>query len=222
MIILVYLFTGSTGNPQALLASSTPSQKSSLIQMCSVQQRANYLRAAREQAYGASVIAKSLSDSQLSQLFKENVLVDDKHEVMFCYVAKAGSTSYKSILIELSELYQKTYGNTSVMSQVTAVRDIHDESFMKKYGIRRMSRYSNEEKRKILANYFKVMAVRHPLDRLYSMYVNKLRQEPAKHAPDYQRTFGKPIALEMRPKNQTRKPKQSHRYNIQRVCNIFL
>ena len=170
-----------------------------------MQERATYLHAARQRTYGAKLRdPRSLNNTQLNKLFKANMLVDKAHRVMFCYVAKAGSTSYKSILIELSVRYKETFGNESVMDQVGAVRDIHDRGFMAKYGIRRFSSYSYEEKLDILANYQKVMAVRHPLDRLYSMYFNKLRQPPAKNAPDYQKKFGLPIALALRPKGKTK------------------
>ena len=54
-----------------------------------------------------------------------------------------------------------------------------------------------------MANYQKVIAVRHPLDRLYSMYVNKLVQDPGPGV-DYQTRMGLPIALELRPKNKTK------------------
>ena len=87
-------------------------------------QRATHLRTARHLHYDVSKLrdVHALSNSQLNKVFKENMLVDDAHHVMFCYVAKAGSTSYKSILIEQNALYKATYGNGSVMDQVNTLK----------------------------------------------------------------------------------------------------
>jgi hypothetical protein len=63
-----------------------------------------------------------------------------------------------------------------------APKDLHKkivqmESFLKKFGLRRLHTYNKTEIREKLANYFKLIVVRHPFDRLVSGWRDKILHE---------------------------------------------
>ena len=93
-----------------------------------------------------------------------NILVDDKHKMLFCSIPKAGCTSWKNYLVLMSD-------------RVKLSRDIggkvHIRSILKKYGLTYLSEYKAEARKKRLAAYKKFVVVRHPFARLYSAYMNK-------------------------------------------------
>ncbi len=98
-----------------------------------------------------------------------NILVDDKREVLYCFIPKVACTTFKAILVSeargrdvraLTESYKGNYW--------------HNNTNLASIGILTLDSYPELEIQKRLRNYYKFMVVRHPLDRLYSAYKNKM------------------------------------------------
>ena len=92
------------------------------------------------------------------------LLVDEKHKLMFCYIAKVACSSWKWLLIALQGKYDidKSVGP-----------EIHSVGFQRKNGILPLNDYSKKEIEYRLKNYKKVIAVRNPVSRLVSAYNSK-------------------------------------------------
>ena len=91
-----------------------------------------------------------------------NLLVDDKHGIMYCGFAKAASTSWLTYLVKASGLWKPGQPITAHSQQI------------ERYGLRRLRTYTDEEATHRLRTYWKFMVVRHPLDRLVSAWRDKL------------------------------------------------
>ena len=98
----------------------------------------------------------------------QRILVDDKHQVLYCAVAKAASTTFYNMF------YLAVTGKP--------LRAIHCQKCWKSEGLVWLSNYPQDEREKRLRTYYKVISVRHPLDRLVSCWNNKLK-EPRKGRP---------------------------------------
>ena len=89
----------------------------------------------------------------------QGLFVDDRHKVLICTHAKAGSTTWKTILatnvIPLSQGYLK-YA-TGVIQH-----SLHNFNI---YKLNDRSKFSDDDIRLRLQTYYKVMIVRHPYDR---------------------------------------------------------
>lgn len=100
----------------------------------------------------------------------DHLLVDDKHQAIYCYVPKAGCTSWKSLMMRLaSGLDNNTF------SQYRS-SDFHSVTAQRKLGLYPLSDYSNKGQAMRLANYFKFMVTRDPFSRLVSGYNDKFRK----------------------------------------------
>ena len=95
----------------------------------------------------------------------ENMYVDDKYKLMFCEIPKVACTNFKIIMLLLTGQM-----NTTDPMQLRADK-VHGE-YAQKY-LHKLSSFSDSEIRHKLKNYFKVMIVRDPLERLLSAYRNK-------------------------------------------------
>ena len=87
-----------------------------------------------------------------------NLLVDNKHKVVFCIVNKVASSMVKRLFTDL------VGGDHSIT---------HSRQYMSKMGYKFLSSYPKPEKDNILSTYKKALLVRHPMDRLRSAYYNK-------------------------------------------------
>ncbi len=89
-----------------------------------------------------------------------DILVDDKHGVMYRGIWKAGSTTW------LAALTKAMGGDPKNKATV------HSERNLKSLGVKRLNGdyYNPQEVRYRLENYFKFIVVRHPYDRIYSAW----------------------------------------------------
>ena len=92
-----------------------------------------------------------------------NIFVDDRRRVLACFVAKAGCTTWKYLLIQAT-------GRVASPK----VRFVHSRTFMRRLGLRVLSDYEPSAISRRLRTYYKFMVVRHPLVRLLSAYRDKL------------------------------------------------
>ena len=90
------------------------------------------------------------------------LIVDHAHKVAYCAVPKAGCSSWKTILANIS-----SRGKVKPNMTLRELRGLHRN--IDKYGLTKMQ-YNNK-----LSNYIKFMVVRHPMDRLLSAYRDKMR-----------------------------------------------
>lgn len=110
-------------------------------------------------------VCKSMDnkDHHRSSIQAHNLLSSDHLKVIFCPVPKAASTSWKHLLIELSQNEEKA--NTS---------KVHDYEYLRHLGIHRFSDFTLDDIKEKLTAYFKLLSVRHPLHRLVSAYMDKM------------------------------------------------
>jgi hypothetical protein len=107
---------------------------------------------------------KPLSERERSEV-NRRLNVDDKYKLIFCYVPKAGCTSWKGVFLVMS-------GKRTLQSLESGIggRGIHTPK-----NFRFLSSYkSSPEREKRLNTYTKFIVTREPLSRLVSGYVDKL------------------------------------------------
>ena len=96
------------------------------------------------------------------------ILVDDKHKLVYCPIAKVGSSTFRQLLLSKSGAFKTG----------ERVKHVHQDEVLEKGGLRFLSNYTTYEIEYILANYFKFIVVRHPFDRLVSAFNDKFRGMP--------------------------------------------
>ena len=89
-------------------------------------------------------------------------LIDDKHKILYCYVAKVGCSTMKRIMLILSNA---NYTKDPLAIDSLFIHRIVQKSFIN---------MSKEEIAYRLENYHKVMVVRNPIQRLWSAYLDKV------------------------------------------------
>ncbi|CAK9817069.1 Carbohydrate sulfotransferase 11 [Anthophora plagiata] len=111
-----------------------------------------------------------------------NILVDEQHELLYCYVPKVACTNWKRVLMVATG---KWPGNDPM--EIPAYQ-VHSPGTFS-----RLSNYTLPEIERMLATYDKLIVVRHPLERLLSAYRNKLEAKHEKSSRYFQTRFGKKI-----------------------------
>ena len=100
----------------------------------------------------------------------EIMFANDQYKYVACLPHKAGSTSWKMILLNNSaEQSLPSDFKMNLTQNVHGFTRWEPES----YGLRRLSDYNSTSRQRILKNYYKFMVARHPLDRLLSGYMDK-------------------------------------------------
>lgn len=95
------------------------------------------------------------------------LLVDDLHKLILLGFPKAGSSTWLLTLIRATGLVPQNATEKNLGG------NMHIREIQEKYGLRRLCVYSTVDIQKRLENYFKVIVVRHPLDRLVSVWRDK-------------------------------------------------
>ncbi len=98
-----------------------------------------------------------------------NMFVDDTNKVIYCFIPKVACTTFKALMIS------STAGlpiNEVVFNYNIKVNRMHH--VWKRLGVRTLSSYNTTEMTHRLNTYFKFMAVRHPFDRLVSVWLEKI------------------------------------------------
>ena len=97
------------------------------------------------------------------------LLVDDEHNLLYCFIPKTGTTSWKFLLLNLTQGNLTLSGSISKTgTDFTAHKYVHSSE-----SLQRLSEYSPAERNFRLRTYFKFLVVRNPLDRLVSAYRDK-------------------------------------------------
>ncbi|KAJ7983918.1 hypothetical protein DPEC_G00369550 [Dallia pectoralis] len=118
----------------------------------------------------------------------DHLIVDDRHEIIYCYVPKVACTNWKRVMVVLSEGLLTPEGQPYRSPQDVPPELIHNSSlhltfskFWRRYG--RLSRHLMKVK---LQSYTKFLFVRDPFVRLISAFRNKFQQPNE----DFYRQFG--------------------------------
>ncbi|KAK6180865.1 hypothetical protein SNE40_008841 [Patella caerulea] len=118
----------------------------------------------------------------------QQILVDDKHKLLYCQIPGVAQNDWRKILVFLS-------GAAKVKSHLDiSVSDVHSK-YSKQ--LKRLSDFSAPERKKRIDKYYKISFVRDPLERLYSSYDNKFK---AKWSTYFHLSFGKKIIQKYRKK----------------------
>ncbi|XP_041696807.2 carbohydrate sulfotransferase 12 [Coregonus clupeaformis] len=118
----------------------------------------------------------------------DHLIVDDRHQIIYCYVPKVACTNWKRVMVVLSEGLLAPDGRPYRDPQALPPDLIHNSSlhltfskFWRRYG--RLSRHLMRVK---LQSYTKFLFVRDPFVRLISAFRNKFQQPNE----DFYRQFG--------------------------------
>jgi len=126
-----------------------------------------------------------------------NILVSDKHQVLYCVTPKVACTNWKRILLILDGYFKKPEDISSSLAH----------NFSTGY-FRKLSEYSPDEINLRLTTYYKFLFSRHPYTRLISAFRNKFLNAKYK---DFRLIFGKYIMRKYRNRQNITKDK---RYKI--------
>ncbi|XP_034230799.1 carbohydrate sulfotransferase 11 [Thrips palmi] len=111
----------------------------------------------------------------------EHIIVDQKHQLLYCYVPKVACTNWKRTLLYLSGT-----------SNVTRSLDIPAD-FVHRTGVfPKLANFTIEDATHMLRTYTTFLIVRHPFERLLSAYRNKLEQQYSS-SKYFQTRFGRHI-----------------------------
>ncbi|XP_072020896.1 carbohydrate sulfotransferase 11-like [Amphiura filiformis] len=119
-----------------------------------------------------------------------NLIVDDKNQLIYCFVPKVACTSWKMVFLQLNGFLHP--GKTL------------PQYFVNRPGLKKLSvleEYTLPQRRYILGHYKKFMFTRNPYSRVLSVYRNKL--DPGStfdRAKKWQNTLGKVIASKFKDK----------------------
>lgn len=116
-----------------------------------------------------------------------NILVDEKHKLLYCYVPKVACTNWKRVLMVISG----KWGGSDPME--IPADQAHAMGIFP-----RLSNYTLEEIENKIINYDKLIVVRHPLERLLSAFRNKLEAKHEKSSKYFQERFGRKIIKKYR------------------------
>ena len=134
-----------------------------MLQACDSYDRAHVLRAKCKWMNG-SIFNTSATQFKMTA---SNIFVDTKHHILACLPPKAGCTTWKAILANNSR---------SNVSLPQNLMQLHYRGRLKNYRIFSLSQFSERLQRHLLTSgsYLKFMIARHPFERLYSAYIDKI------------------------------------------------
>lgn len=113
-----------------------------------------------------------------------SLMVDSLHKVLFCAVAKIGSTSWTTFMLSRVGQYNVAYGrHTELINSKTT-------------NLTYITKYSNSELHGVFQSYFSFLFARNPWTRLMSAYIDKFANTPDKKY--WHENFGKDIIKKYR------------------------
>ena len=141
----------------------TKHSKLQQIPVCSSDERLDYLQ---NKCDGNTGQIQNLTLKEQRNSYA-HIFVDEKHKIVACLPPKSGCTTWKAIMANNSQ--------DKPLPPNFNTKRLHTE-FLDKFGIFRLSRYNSSMQQYFLESekFFKIMIARHPFERLYSGYVNKL------------------------------------------------
>ncbi|XP_072166119.1 carbohydrate sulfotransferase 11-like [Diadema setosum] len=122
----------------------------------------------------------------VSSFSLKHLLVLEKHKLIYCLVPKVGCSNWKRILMVLDGQRKSVDGLTS--------DEVHKRSRFKY-----LYSYSAADQNRILREYEKFLFVRHPFERLLSVYKNKLEDLAYYRHNRFFHQFGREIIKRWRP-----------------------
>ena len=126
------------------------------MRLCSQQERLEHLK---------RICSKKLPLLPQSQLQPaERILADDKHKILYCWMSKVGCTSFKTLFLVAAGMRPRSLVG----------RNVHKISLLASRNLPLFYRLNYTERAERIASYFKFMNVRHPLERLISVYRDKV------------------------------------------------
>ena len=142
-------------------------------------------------ARGCYLHANRLTHLNMALNPPRNVIVDDKNQLLYCFIPKIACTSWKMVFLQLNG-YLKP-GKTL------------PQYFVNRPGLKRLrslQEYKLPQRRYILGHYKKFMFTRNPYSRVLSVYRNKLEPESTfDRANKWQNTVGKVIMSKFQDKS---------------------
>lgn len=126
----------------------------------------------QERKRQVSAYCKTAKKSTLQRRSLDHFIVDNKHRIVYCYIPKVASTTWKKTMAHLVGLKSKS---------------VHELRF------KLLSSYSKAKARSILQSYYKFLFVREPFERLLSAYRDKFTRKTnvwKKYAKKVKRSVG--------------------------------
>ena len=117
-------------------------------------------------------------DARGGGAYGRNVVVSEKHKLLWCVVPKVGSSQWKH-----------------VMGKLEGLDHIPRDILLRSGAFKFYSSYPPEKRQEMLKTYRKFMFVRHPFERLLSAYLEKFEG----HQPAFVRHYGRLIIKAARP-----------------------
>lgn len=115
-----------------------------------------------------------------------NLIVDDKHRILYCYVPKVACTNWKRMMMILT-------GRTNQ----TQPQEIPSDSVHRKNVFKKLSDMTPHDIRHRLHTYTKFLFVRHPIERVISAFKNKFEKNYTSSAY-FKKRFGVKIMRKYR------------------------
>lgn len=120
--------------------------------------------------------------------------MDEAHKLVVCVPAKVASTTFKSLLIKNSHQYKHETSRRNISS-------VHNSDVLLQFGIKQLNMFNESQIDEILRSFTKVVVVRHPLERVFSSFREKLTPyRPNKECSSYMQRLGSKIVKKMRGK----------------------
>ncbi|KAK2145606.1 hypothetical protein LSH36_669g02031 [Paralvinella palmiformis] len=91
-------------------------------------------------------------------------IVDDAHRMFYCLIPKAANHTVRQLLA------------TPILGRLNVSVLYPMQSYLSAAGFRLLYKMDEGERQAVLDDYFMMIAIRHPLDRLQSAYANKMKQ----------------------------------------------
>ena len=98
----------------------------------------------------------------------DNIIIDEKLKILFCYIPKVSCTQWKTVLMQLNPPEHKYH--------------VHNAKNFKFLNV-----YPKDEVERMLSTYFKLVFVREPFERLLSAYLKKFNSGDSAFHSNYGR-----------------------------------
>ena len=107
---------------------------------------------------------RTFTKHPMSKLDKYHVfMVDEQHKLLFCAVPKAAVTLWRTMFL---------HGTGNVDETKEKLKPYHGP-YLHRMGLRFLYNFTKEQQDNIIDTYFKIMTVRHPVERSLSSYMDK-------------------------------------------------
>ena len=106
----------------------------------------------------------------IKRLLPKNLVIDPKHNLTMCITLKAGSTTYRALLAQYSDVFMKQYPKNQSAYDVFH----NDVRKSNRFEIIPAQEATPSQLYDALTHYHKIVSVRHPFTRLYSFYNGKI------------------------------------------------